>query len=460
MNSADDTIAAIATPLGFGGLGVVRLSGPQALKIAETLFETPSKTRLPEVPSHTLHHGWLKNNGSPIDEVVAGVFRAPHSYTGEDVVEFSCHGSPAVLKEIVRLCEQKGARQANPGEFTERAYLNGKMDLIQAEAVAQLIHSTSTAARLAATDQLRGALSERIRDIRNGLLSLLSHIEANLDFVEEDIPGLHKNKMRADLETVRDKIHALLSTSLRGRLLREGLRVAIVGKPNVGKSSLFNALLAQDRAIVTDVPGTTRDFLEEKMEWDGLSVVLIDTAGLRPTRDKIEGLGIERAKHAREAADVILLVLDASAPLTPDDMRIAGEADKAKTLGVLNKYDAPLVLNESEVKTTLQLNTIIKTSAKERTGLSDLKQAVLALAQKESAGTPNTPVVTALRHVAHLEKAQGFLDSALAAVQQSKSEEAIAMDVRAALDELGAITGETVGDEVLAMIFQQFCVGK
>lgn len=441
----DDPIVAIATPLGEGGLGVIRLSGSGVFDIADRIFH--AKIKLSNALPHTLHHGWIAN----IDEVVAAVFRGPHSFTGEDVIEFSCHGSPVILKEVVRLCLTEGARLAKPGEFTERAYLNGKMDLMQAEAVADLIHSQSSRARMAATEQLRGQLSLRIKGLRDQLIDLLAHIEANLDFSEEEIPIIAQEKISNTLARTQNEIDELLSTSVKGRLLRDGLRVALAGKPNVGKSSLFNALLAEDRAIVASMPGTTRDTLEERMEWNGLSVVLIDTAGLRHTVDEVEAQGTARAASAHAQADVVVLVLDSSFPLTEEDFVLQSRFKDRKVVVVLNKIDKGQKVH---------MPGCYAVSAKESRGLAELKEAILKVAQRDLSEKESSVIVTNMRHVEHLEKSSERVAHALAAVQRKEAEESIALDIRAALEELGHITGESVTEEVLSAIFRQFCIGK
>ncbi len=458
MLTHDDVIVAIATPLGEGGLGVVRLSGREALRIAQSCF-TGGKTTLLEAPSHTLTHGWIKNGAEVIDEAVAAIFRAPHSYTGEDVVEFSCHGSPAVLKEIVQLCIKNGARLARAGEFTQRAYLNGKMDLLQAEAVADLIHARSQGQRAAASAQLQGVLSSRIARIRKILVELLADLEANLDFVEEDIPGVSRARIEESLRTAQKELDRLIETSRQGRILREGLRVAIVGKPNVGKSSLFNALLAEERAIVTDVPGTTRDTLEETLQWEGWPVVLTDTAGLRSTRNTVEEKGTERARRALDLADVALVVIDGSRTLEKEDRAILKSVDAKKTVAALNKRDLAKKVDLQDLRERFHLDRVVETSAKNGTGLERIKDAIVAEAQGGGFEAEDIPVAVNLRHITHLEAASGKISAADAAAERS-SEEALAMDVREALEELGAITGESASDDVRAAIFSRFCIGK
>ncbi len=481
MISTEDTIVAIATPLGEGGLGVVRLSGSQSFAIADRVFQ--SKQKLSEAPTHTIHHGWITDvgaglragpngtipavdvmsggRGGPplrtdqsngfVDEAVAAVFRAPRSYTGEDVLEISCHGSPVVLKEVVRLCVQEGARPAQPGEFTQRAYLNGKLDLPQAEAVADLIHAQSSKARAAAAEQLRGQLSVRINGLREQIVDLLAHIEANLDFAEEEIPIIERDKMKTSLDKTILGLDELLSTSVKGRLLRDGLKVTLAGRPNVGKSSLFNALLAQDRAIVTDVPGTTRDTLEEKMEWDGFPVVLIDTAGLRSTDDAVESEGTARATRAHANADVIVFVVDGSVPFTDEDTRVSASLQGKTVVTALNKADRGCVV---------KIPSAVATSAKDGRGLSELKSAILASVVTRAPESEASLVVTNLRHARHLEAARDKLKAAKQSAAERRSEETVALDLRAALEELGEITGEAVTEDVLSAIFRQFCIGK
>lgn len=453
MAPARETIVAIATPWGEGGLGIVRLSGPRALTISASFFET--KTRhLKKAPTHTLHTGWIKNGIGRLDQAVLSLFRAPRSYTGEEVVEISCHGSPGLLQDVVKLCVKAGARLAKPGEFTERAYLNGKMDLIQAEAVADLIHSSSAAARAAAARQLEGQLSRRIKTIREQLLRFAAHVEANLDFVEEDLPPFSRKAMTTELSKIKVALEELLATSVRGRLLREGLRVSIVGRPNVGKSSLFNALLASERAIVTEVPGTTRDVLEEKIEWDGISVVLSDTAGLRETSDVVEQEGVRRSHRSREEADVVLFVVDGSSPISSEDLKIADSLGNRPFIVVLNKSDRPAKFNLSNLP---KGTAIVRTSATTGVGLMDLKRTIMAGEKETKKGVAT---ITNLRHINHLEQAKLAILETERAIKTEKSEETVAHSARQALDELGAITGDSSTDDILEAIFRQFCIGK
>jgi len=453
-----DTIAAIATPMGEGGLGVIRISGSQAFAIAASLFHS-SNTDIHNVSSHTLHHGWVGERSHKLDEAILAVFRAPRSYTGEDVVEVSCHGSPIVLKAVVDLCLSKGARLAKPGEFTERRFLNGKMDLSQAEAVADLVSAKSKKAQKVALDQLQGRLSHQIKTVRDPLIRFLAHLEANLDFVEEDLPLLSQSDLKKGVEEGIHALQRLLATRREGLILKQGLRVGIVGKPNVGKSSLFNALLDTDRAIVTAIPGTTRDVLTEQANWNGFPVVLIDTAGLRPTKDPVEKKGTQRAKRILETADVLIFVLDGSKPLSKEDGRIYKDMKVKKRIVAINKTDKKTALSDTKVQTRFHSKPI-QTSALKGTGLTSLKEAIFSLMSVPESETQDTCVVTNMRHFNHLERSQTFLQKAQEAFVQKKSEEEVALDIRQAIRELDHITGESVSDDMLDAIFRQFCIGK
>lgn len=450
MIRTNDTVAAIATPLGEGGLGVIRLSGPHAFTISDRLFT--GRRRLSGAATHTLHHGTIRSGDTAIDDVVAAVFRSPSSYTGEDVVEISCHGSPALLKDILELCFRAGARPAEPGEFTLRAFLNGKMDLAQAEAVAELIQARSRLARDAARDRLEGRLSKEIQAIRRPLVDLLARLEANLDFVEEDIPALSRSDLVAGVKRVMTRIQTLLRTQAQGRILKDGLRVVLVGRPNVGKSSLFNALLANDRAIVTDRPGTTRDVLEETVQWNGVPVVLIDTAGVRSATNVIEREGVKRARSAQQAADVVLWVVEARNGPTADDRRAVRRLNGKKKIVVFNKIDLGGKKNGAA-------SYSVCTSAINVQGLEDLKSAVLKRVGGHFRHPDGAPVLANQRQARHLENSWGHLRNASESARKLE-EEALALDIRNALKELGYITGDDVSEDVLHSIFSQFCIGK
>ncbi len=462
--AAEDTIAAIATPLGSGGLGILRLSGPEAFSIAGRTFRASSP--LDEAPSHSLHHGVVHDGGIVLDDAVAALFRAPRSYTGEDVVEFSCHGSAPLLRRILDLLIKNGARLAGPGEFTKRAFLNGRMDLAQAEAVAALIAARSDDARRWALDQLRGGLSERLKTFREKLLGLLAHLEASLDFAEEEVPDLTRAALIDRTAALHREVEGLVATAPRGRLFRDGLRAVLVGRPNVGKSSLFNAHLGADRAIVTALPGTTRDTLEETLDVDGLPVVLTDTAGLREGAGLVETEGIARARRALEEADVVLWVMDAADPLTKEDIGVAGLLEGKRVISVLNKADTlppgidRMPLLDRARKSRPPAKDAAFVSARTGEGLAELKNLLLPPADAPARESADGPTLVNDRHEALLVETAAGLGAAAEAARAGDPDECLALELRRALDALNQVTGQNVSDEVLDAVFSRFCIGK
>jgi len=452
--SVADTIVALSTPTGQGALGVIRLSGPRALAIADFLFHAPSHPPLSQAPGYTCQYGQVE----ALDHVVATVFRAPRSYTGEDVVEFSAHGSPFVLQAIVQRCTQHGARLAGPGEFTLRAFLNGKMDLTQAEAVAELIQAHADKTHKAALSQLEGHLARTVRGLRDQLLPLLAHIEVGLDHSDESHEFLSRDQLMKGCSTARQAMDEVLSTAQTGKVLREGLRVAIVGRPNVGKSSLLNAFLQEERAIVTAIPGTTRDTLEEIVHWGGVPVVLVDTAGLRgETNDPVERLGMDRTRRAIEQSDFVIALVDASEAPTPEDRAVLALCASRPHVVVANKWDRvrdTVPVSENPWPGTLRL------CAKTKEGLEDLVAHVRSHALSESTSATDARWLLNVRHRDALLRARDALTSALAAAQGRTFEECVALELKTALDALGEIIGETTTDDLLGQIFSKFCVGK
>ncbi|MEI7733462.1 MAG: tRNA uridine-5-carboxymethylaminomethyl(34) synthesis GTPase MnmE [Verrucomicrobiota bacterium] len=454
----EDTIAAIATPLGEGGLAVIRLSGPHSLVIADHCFK-PGKTTAPKpsrADSHTLHYGWVMRNGLPVDEVLLAVMRAPRTFTREDVVEISCHGGLLVAKLVLDTVLESGARLAHPGEFTRRAFLNGRLDLAQAEAVTDLIHSRTELALVAANEQLAGKLSQRIDTLRDTLLGILAHVEAHIDFPEEDIaPDTRAQLLKklADSVTFMDQ---LLSTANEGRILRRGIRAAIVGRPNVGKSSLLNQLLGHDRAMVSPIPGTTRDTIEETANIRGIPVVFVDTAGLRDSQDPLETEGMRRSRVTVERADLILLLVDQSEPLTPDDEAFLAEFRKGKCLLVLNKTDLPGKLHLPELPGITSVNVSSLTGY----GLEALKDAIKNMVWAGEIKTGMFEVMINARHQDALKRARASVIQTLAALQDSLTLELAALDLRIAVNAVGEIVGKTTTEDLLDSIFNQFCIGK
>ncbi len=476
----DDTIAAIATPPGVGGVGIVRISGPQAFKIGAEIFRPArSSTALP-LPSHLLTHGMVANpdSGEMVDEVLAAFMRAPHTYTREDVVEIDAHGGPLVLRHILELALAHGARAARPGEMTLRAFLNGRIDLAQAEAVMALIVAESEAGRRLAMRQLQGELSARVRAARARALDALARIEASIDFPEEEVPPPDPAELAALIAASTDVVSGLLAGADQGRILREGVRVAIVGRPNVGKSSLLNALLGVERAIVTAIPGTTRDTVEERASIAGVALHLVDTAGLTPTDDPIERIGVERSRAAAASADLLLFVVDGSVPLSELDMRAAGElaaldadaliADGAATDGrheqrpvllAVNKADLARVVSDADASALWPGARIVPTSAVTDGGTRELAERIAALALGGDVRAGDALVASA-RHRDALRRAQEHLRAAAETLAAQTPLDFVSIDLRAALESLGEITGETATADLLDRIFAEFCIGK
>ncbi|MEP6888864.1 MAG: tRNA uridine-5-carboxymethylaminomethyl(34) synthesis GTPase MnmE [Nitrospirales bacterium] len=470
----EDTICAIATPSGEGGIGIIRVSGEKAVEIASGVVRLTSGRLLSEVPSHALCHadivGALSESAlrpgpasTSIDEALAVVMRAPRSYTAEDVVEIHCHGGPFVLQCLCEALVTGGARLAQPGEFTKRAFLNGKLDLTQAEAVLDTIRAkTATSLRLA-QEQLRGSLSREVDRIRQRLIHLLAHVEAAIDFTEEGITFIHERELLHGVESTLEELSRLVESYQEGRILREGITAAIVGRPNVGKSSLLNALLRTDRAIVTPIPGTTRDVLEETLNIRGVPVRLLDTAGLRETTDLVEQEGVRRSRAAMEQADLLLVLLDGSVPLEPEDRGLVSSGRDKKVALVINKTDLPTGISPEDLQALRQAVTADATvwiSARTGAGLDDLRDTIRNLALRPEFEPGERAVVTALRHRTGLVKAIEALHRSLESIKGRLSSEFVALDLRGALDALGEITGATTTDDILEYVFSQFCIGK
>jgi tRNA modification GTPase len=470
----DDTIAAIATPLGEGGLAVIRLSGAQTLAVADKSFLPVGKSskKPSTAPTHTIHYGKIVRDGRDVDEVLLAVMRAPRTYTREDVVEITCHGGLLPAKAVLDTVLANGARLALPGEFTQRAFLNGRLDLAQAEAVADLIHSRTELALRAANEQLAGKLSQRINQLRDDLMDVLAHIEAYIDFPEEDIEPDTNAQLVARLERGMAFMDELLRTANEGQLLRRGIRAAIIGRPNVGKSSLLNQLLGHDRAIVSAIPGTTRDTIEETANIRGLPVVFIDTAGLREARDEIEVEGIRRSRATLAKAEVILHVLDASEPLTPADENYLAEFAGRKRLLVRNKIDLPrrLELPDTAGRDVLiapqragdspPYPSCVDVCCLTGLGIEALKDAIKDLVWSGDIKMEMLEVMINSRHQDALNRARAATQLTLDAMREGLSLEFPALDLRIAVNAVGEVVGKTATEDLLDMIFSQFCIGK
>jgi len=454
----DDTIAAIATPLGEGGIAVIRISGPEALVVADRCFEPAGRSaeRLPAAASHTIHYGHIVREGRTVDEVLASVMRAPRTFTKEDVVEITCHGGLLPARMVLDAVLANGARLAEPGEFSKRAFLNGRIDLAQAEAILDLIHSKTELALRAANEQLAGRLSRRINVLREQMLNCLAHVEAHIDFPEEDIAPDTKEQLVARLKSGIGAMDELLATAGEGRLLRRGIRVGIIGRPNAGKSSLLNALLGHDRAIVSHIPGTTRDTIEETANIRGLPVVFIDTAGLHDARDEIELEGIRRSRKTLEDAELILYVIDASEPFHESERPFLEGGENGKQLLVLNKSDLPLRLNLPPELAVKAVSVSCVTGA----GLEKLKDRIKERVWAGKTDASMFEVMINSRHQEALARARSAAVRALEALEREQTLELVAMDLRISLNAIGEIVGQTTTEDLLDRIFSQFCIGK
>lgn len=465
MNT-EDTIAAISTPAGQGGIGIVRLSGSDAFRIADALFRSPKNKKISGTPSHRILYGNIIDpaNNEAVDEVLVSIMKAPHTYTKEDVVEINCHGGAVPVRRVLELVLDQGARAAAPGEFTQRAFLNGRIDLAQAEAVLDIISSLTLQSQKTALRQLRGGLSEKIGAVREELIELTAFVEAHIDFPEEDIEELTFRKMEESAGGIKRALEKLIESSRYGMILREGLKTAIAGRPNVGKSSLLNALLEHDRAIVTELPGTTRDVIEEYLNIQGLPVRIMDTAGIRTVGDIAEKEGVRRSLKAMEDADLVLLVLDGSNELHDTDRELIGNSDPEKTILVINKSDLPQKIHPPQsplAKGGSKGGAIptVTVSAKMETGLDELKQRIVDTALRGETGA-NAEIVTNTRHLHALEKALASMNSFIAESRKSTSPEFLSVELRDALDALGEILGITTPEDILNRIFSNFCIGK
>ena len=453
-----DTIAAIATPLGEGGLAVLRVSGPQALAIADRCFAPKGiASKKPSgASSHTIHYGHIKRDGRVIDEVLVSVLRAPRTFTREDVVEISCHGGLLPARLVLDALLAAGARLAEAGEFTKRAFLNGRLDLAQAEAVADLIHARTDLAVSAANEQLAGKLSQRIRELRADLLTTLAHVEAHLDFPDEDIAPDTRGQLLARLDRGVAFMDELLRTAHDGQVLRRGVRAAIVGRPNAGKSSLLNQLLGHDRAIVSPTPGTTRDTIEETASIRGVPVVFIDTAGLRDTADAVEAEGVRRSRVALERAELILHLLDASEPLDAADQRHLEEFSDRKRLLVINKSDLPRRLEVPAQPGARVLEISCATGA----GLEALRDAIRDTVCTGGLNAEMLQVMINSRHQDALQRSRAATLHSAEALRADRTLELVALDLRIAVQAVGEIVGETTTEDLLDVVFSQFCIGK
>ena len=460
---AFDTIAAIATPLGEAAIGVVRVSGPEALDVVGSLFKPDCGRCVRELRPRTAYLGRIvePDTGDTVDTCLLTVFRAPHSYTGEDLAELSCHGGAVLLQHVLALLLQYGARLAEPGEFTKRAFLNGKMDLAQAEAVMDAISARTTDALKIAVKQLEGRLTQRLAPIRSQLLDILAALEAAIDF-PEDVDEPEPSELRAQLSGALETVNNLLATAETGRIYREGVAVVLAGRPNVGKSSLLNALLREARAIVTDIPGTTRDVISEAMNLRGIPIRLLDTAGLRPAKDPVEVVGVERTRSSLRIADLVVFVMDRSQPLEQADVAAWSEIPKTHVVVAANKSDLPHAWSLEQAREFIKIPpdvAVVETCALSPSGVPALEDAMYNTILRGGV-RPAEVYVSNVRHKTSLEAARSSLQAALETLSAGYPLDLLAADVRDAAEAIARVTGESVSDEVVEAIFSRFCVGK
>ena len=458
-----DTIAAISTPMGEGAIAVVRLSGSDAISIAGRLFKSVSGKLIEDVATHTIHYGHLidPKSGQVVEEVMLTVMKGPKTFTKEDVVEVNCHGGMVSVHRVLQLVLNHGARLAEPGEFTKRAFLNGRIDLSQAEAVMDLIRAKTDRAMNVALGQMEGRLSRLIRKLRQEILETLAHVEVNIDYPEYDDVEEMTHKMLLEKATyVRDELQKLLETSQQGKILREGLATVIVGRPNVGKSSLLNSLVHENKAIVTDIPGTTRDVIEEYVNVKGVPLRLLDTAGIRETDDIVERIGVEKSRQVLKEADLILLVLNSAEKLTQEDENLFKAAKGMDVIVIVNKTDLPQQIEMEKVRELAGEQRIVTTSLREDRGIEELEEAIASLFFSGSIETGDSTYVSNSRHIALLNQAHRAIEDAIDAVRSGVPIDIAQIDLTRSWELLGEIIGDSVHESLIDQLFSQFCLGK
>jgi tRNA modification GTPase len=456
-----DTIAAISTPMGEGAIAIVRLSGPDAVAVADRVYK--GTNRLTEVPTHTIHYGKLVDHEADrvVDEVMVSVMRAPKTFTREDVIELNCHGGVVAVNRVLELIlAQPEVRLAEPGEFTKRAFLNGRIDLSQAEAVMDLIRAKTDRAMHVAVSQIEGRLSKLVQDLRQQLLQTIAAIEVNIDYPEYDAEEMTQQIVERDAGAVRAILAELLTTARQGKILREGLSTAIIGRPNVGKSSLLNTLVQEAKAIVTDIAGTTRDTIEEYVNVRGVPLKLIDTAGIRETEDIVERMGVEKSRQALKTADLILLVLNGNDVLTDEDVLLFEAIKGMNAIIIVNKSDLAQQIDLVRVTELADGRPIVTTSLLEEAGVNDLEAAIASLFFEQGVESQDMTYVSNARHIQLIKRASQMIEDALGAAEAAMPIDMVQIDLRRAWDTLGEINGDTAQDSLLDQLFSQFCLGK
>ena len=456
----DDTIAAIATAPGEGGIGIIRMSGAKSLEIAQQIFKSMHGKTISEYNARTLIYGNIVSEDVVVDEVLLAYMKGPNSYTAEDVIEINCHGGFISVKKILELILSKGVRLAERGEFTKRAFLNGRIDLSQAEAVMDVIKAKTDTAFNVAQNQLEGGLSKKIKDLRHNVTEVLAHLEVSIDFAEEDVEEITYRTLEEKATELKMEIKNLYDTAESGKILREGLKTVIVGKPNVGKSSLLNSILGENRAIVTDIAGTTRDVIEEFVNIKGIPLKIVDTAGIRETEDIVEKIGVEKSKESFSSADLVIMVLDASRELSPEDTEILEMLENKKTIVLLNKSDLNQKIQEEKLEEYIDSSSIIRISALQNEGIEKLQDKIESMVYKGSVSNSSDVMITNTRHKDALLRAYEAINDAIIAIEQQLPYDFIQVDFKNIWDYLGYINGDTVKEDLLDTIFSNFCIGK
>ena len=458
-----DTIAAISTPMGEGAIAIVRLSGDDAIQIADKLFRGVGGKRLVEMPSHTIHYGHLLDpkDGQVVEEVMVSVMKGPKTFTKEDVVEINCHGGIVSVNRVLQHVLNHGARLAEPGEFTKRAFLNGRIDLSQAEAVMDLIRAKTDRAMNVALGQMEGRLSNLIRRLRQEILEILAHVEVNIDYPEyDDVEEMTHHMLLEKAAFVQEEIKKILQTSQQGKILREGLSTVIVGRPNVGKSSLLNSLVHENKAIVTDIPGTTRDVIEEYVNVRGVPLRLLDTAGIRETEDIVERIGVERSRQVLKEADLILLVMNYSDKLSVEDENLFEVVKGMDVIVIINKTDLPQEIDMERVAQLAEGHKMVTTSLLEDHGVDELEEAIASLFFAGSIEAGDMTYVSNSRHIALLNQSLHAIEEAIEGVETGTPIDIVQIDLTRSWELLGEITGESVHESLIDQLFSQFCLGK
>lgn len=458
-----DTIAAISTPMGEGAIAIVRLSGPEAIQIADKIYKGPKGKTLSSVESHTIHYGHIVDRPSDrvVEEVMVSVLKAPRTFTREDVIEINCHGGIVTVNQVLQLALREGARLAEPGEFTKRAFLNGRIDLSQAEAVMDLIRAKTDRAMNVAMNQMEGRLSALVRRLRSEILETLAHVEVNIDYPEyDDVEEMTHQILVEKATAVKKEIETLLRTSEQGKILREGLSTVIIGLPNVGKSSLLNSLVHEAKAIVTDIPGTTRDVIEEYVNVRGVPLRLVDTAGIRETEDIVERIGVERSRQVLKEADLILLVLNYSEELSEEDVKLFEAVEGMDVIVILNKTDLEPKIDTERVRELANGRPVVTTSLLKEEGINDLEEAIQSLFYTGAIESGDLTYVSNTRHISILQQAKRAIEDALSGIEQDVPIDMVQIDLTRCWELLGEIIGDSVHESLIDQLFSQFCLGK